>query len=204
MRAALDLNTIKVVSWDVDGTLYSTRQLKWRIVARFIAEVAAGRGASAWRDLVTLRRYRARVEAVRSHGGNPGDAPATAERRWYDPAIARAGPRPGVREGLDWFSARRIPQVIVSDHDAAAKLEVLGLAHYFTSRYCGAASGCVKPSPKLFERVMKDFNIEPHELLHIGDRADTDGAGARDAGARCLILGRDFRDFRALAAALAR
>ncbi len=210
IRGQIDLKTIKVVSWDVDGTLYSVQRMKWWIVYLLTREVAAGRGAAAWRDLATLWRYRITIEEVRSRGGEIVDALSAAERRllldaqqrWYGRAIARAGARPGVRKVLDWFAAKRIPQVIVSDYDAVFKLELLRLGHYFTASYSGDRLGSVKPSPKSFARVAEDFKIEPRQLLHIGDRRDTDSVAAGNAGARCLILGRDFVSFDVLATLL--
>jgi FMN phosphatase YigB (HAD superfamily) len=46
--------------------------------------------------------------------------------------------------------------------------------------------------------IASDFRVPAASILHIGDRAETDAAAARAAGCRCLILGRDFRDFGSL------
>ncbi len=194
---------IKVVSWDVDGTLYSVGRMKWRLTCLFMRKVACGRGRAAFRELAALRRYRVRIETARLAGGALGgtlqetcrQALLDVEQRWYGRAIRQIGPRAGVTELLAFFAERDIPQVAFSDYQAKYKLESLRLADRFASTYAGECLGFVKPSPVGFERIAADFGIPTDGLLHIGDRADTDGAGARAAGCRCLILGQDFQSF---------
>lgn len=209
----IKLNPFRVVSWDVDGTLYSASRLKWLLLGMFAREVAGGRGGAARRELAELRLYRARVEASRSAAGLFAEAlreGAYRERllelegRWYGRALARAGPHPGVADLLAFLSERGIPQVVLSDYRAEYKLEALGLRDRFASVYEGERLGHLKPGPRAFERVAADFGVETASLLHIGDRADTDGAGARAAGCQCLILGRDFRSFSSLLGRLRR
>ena len=197
---------IKVVSWDVDGTLYSLGRMKWQLTCLFMREVGYGRGLAACKELAALRRYRAKIDAARPAGGALGvelqetcrPALLNVEQHWYGRAIRQTGPRAGVTELLTFFSERDIPQVTFSDYQAEYKLESLGLADRFASTYAGECLGFVKPSPVGFERIATDFGIPTDGLLHIGDRADMDGAGASAAGCRCLILGRDFRSFDAL------
>ena len=199
-------DTIKVVSWDVDGTLYSVGRMTWQLICLFMREVARGRRLAAYRELAALRRYRARIDAARSAGGALGgalqetcrQALLNVERPWYGRAIQQAGPRAGITELLAFFAARDIPQVALSDYQAGYKLESLGLKDRFASIYAGECLGFVKPSPKGFERIAADFKVPTASILHIGDRADMDGVGACTAGCQCLILGRDFRSFDAL------
>jgi FMN phosphatase YigB (HAD superfamily) len=87
---------------------------------------------------------------------------------------------------------------VLSDYEAAYKLDSLGLTDQFASIYVGVRLGFVKPSPFGFHRAAADYEIPTASLLHIGDRIDRDHAAARAAGCQCLILGRDFRTFDAL------
>lgn len=195
------------MSWDVDGTLYSVGRLRRRLLGLLLREVAGGRGREAREELAALRSYRAGVEAARVAGGALGEALRDGTRRaallelegrWYGRALRRAGPRAGVVELLSFLAARGVPQVALSDYRAEYKLDALGLRTHFAAAYAGESLGYVKPSPKAFERIASDFGVPAAGILHIGDRAETDAASARAAGCRCLILGRDFRDFRAL------
>lgn len=153
-----------------------------------------------------LRRYRATIDVARSAGGALDESPKdnsrelllSVERRWYGPAIRKTGTRAGVTNLLSFLAARNVPQVVISDYDAEYKLESLGLDGRFASVYVGEHLGFVKPNPKVFQRIAADFEIPTASLLHIGDRADRDDAGALAAGCQCLILGRDFRSFGSL------
>lgn len=200
-------NPIRLVSWDIDGTLYSIMRMQWHIARMFVSETARGRGGLAGKELAALRRYRSRINAARSAGGalpeffleqNRRDALLELEKRWYGPAIEKTGMRRGVSNVISFLAAKDIPQVVLSDYEAAYKLDSLGLAGHFASIYVGERLGFVKPSPFGFERAAADHKISTASLLHIGDRVDRDDAGARAAGCQCLILGRDFSAYDAL------
>ena len=101
----------------------------------------------------------------------------------------------GWRPLLGHFQGRVRAQVILTDYEADDKLRGLGLQEYFGAVYVGERMGFFKPNPAPFERILEDFGLEPECMLHIGDRVDTDGAGAAAAGCRSLILRKDFRSF---------
>src|SRR5688500_17737942 len=185
--------------------------MKWRVMGMFLREVAKGRARAARRDLAELGRYRAAIDVARAAGGaldknlgtqNDSELRHVIERRWYAPAIQKTGARTGLAEVLSLINTKNIPQVVISDYEADYKLEALGIAGHFASIYVGERLKCVKPNPKVFQRVTVDFGILPASLLHIGDRIDRDEAAALAAGCQCLILGRDFRSFGALLAQL--
>jgi FMN phosphatase YigB (HAD superfamily) len=44
----------------------------------------------------------------------------------------------------------------------------------------------------VFRQIIAELGIAPEELLHIGDRADTDGAAAEEVGFQAAIVGIDF------------
>jgi len=211
MVAATRPPQIKLVSWDVDGTLYSINRMKWRLRRRFLVEVAGRRGLKARRELATLMRYRAQVNAARASGGELSEAflnqnrreeVLEVEKRWYGPAIQQAGLHAGVNSVMAFLAESGIHQVVISDFEATYKLESLGLADRFASIYVGERLGFVKPSPVMFQRAAKDIRISTANILHLGDRADRDDAAARAAGCQCLIFGRDFKDFDGLLAVL--
>ena len=181
--------------------------MKWHLARMFLSETACGRAVLAGKELAALRRYRSRMNAARSAGGalpeffleqNCREALLEVEKRWYGPAIEKTGLRTGVSNVISFFAARDIPQVVLSDYEAAYKLDSLGLAGHFASIFVGERLGFVKPSPLGFQRAAADYKISTAGLLHIGDRVDRDDAGARAAGCQCLIFGRDFPAYDAL------
>src|SRR5687768_8241131 len=183
----MELDRIKLVSWDVDGTLYSIGQMKGRVMGMFLREVGNGRGLAAKKELEALSHYRKTIDAARVAGGTLSRTPEqqqarellfSVEKRWYGPAIQNTGTRPGLNDLLTFLAARNLPQVVISDYDAQYKLEALGLQDRFASIYVGESLGFVKPGPKVFHRVAADFEIPTASILHIGDRAERDEAAA--------------------------
>jgi FMN phosphatase YigB (HAD superfamily) len=119
-----------------------------------------------------------------------------AEGRVLIPVLRRIGPRPGVVELLERLRPRTV--VAVSDFEPAARLDALGLRSFFDRIYAAERHGALKPDPRVFEAVLADLRVPPSALLHVGNRADTDGDAARAAGCQALILGEDFPSFREL------
>ena len=180
------LTGVTAVSFDVDGTLYSDRFLRSRVTWE-----AVRRGSL--RDLRTFRNRR--------HPASDAAARRAAEARILIPVIRRLGPRPGVAELLDRL--RPYTLIAVSDFDPEARLDALGLRGPFERVYAAERHGALKPDPRVFHAALADLGIAATALLHIGNRADTDGAAARAAGCRALILGRDFASFPELGVLLA-
>ena len=52
--------------------------------------------------------------------------------------------------------------------------------------------GGLKPAAALFEKVAWQLGVEASHILVIGDRDDTDGQGARNAGMQYHIINREF------------
>ena len=196
-----DFGAVRAISWDVDGTLYSKRRVASRLWFAMLAASLRGRAREAWEVALELRRFDKQMELVRAGGGRiPRDDARTnrrveLERRWLAPAIAATGPRPGVADTLRYFGKQLEFQVALSDFECGHKLASLGLADAFSTTYAGERLGHLKPSPEPFRQVLQDFGLPPQCLLHIGDRPDTDRAGAHAAGCSALLLGRDFRSF---------
>jgi putative hydrolase of the HAD superfamily len=53
-----------------------------------------------------------------------------------------------------------------------------------------AAVGARKPDGPIFARALELAGCEPDEALHVGDSLVEDGAGARAAGIRALLIDR--------------
>ena len=192
-----DIGTVRAVSWDVDGTLYSSRQVASLLWTTAMKESLRGNVRAPWGAVMAMIRFRRQVERARRNGGRiePDSARVALEQRWISPLIESVGPRAGVAAVLDLFGSRLVAQVALSDFEPGHKLASLGLTHYFGSIYSGERIGYLKPSPEPFREVLRDLDLPPEQLLHVGDRPDTDGAGAAAAGCQVLVLGRDFRSF---------
>ena len=171
----MSLAGVAAVSFDVDGTLYSDRFLRTRVVLEAIRR-------GSLRDLHRLHNRRDPSPDIAAR--------LDAEARVLIPVIRRLGPRSGAARVLDDLRPRT--RVAISDFDPEAKLEALGLRGYFERSYAAERTGALKPDPRVFHAALADLGIPASALLHVGNRADTDGAAARAAGCRALILGTDF------------
>lgn len=200
----IDIGTVRAVSWDVDGTLYSTRRLTARFWLAILSASLCGNANAAWRAAARMRRFRKRMEHVRANGGRLETDDVSIEERvaleqaWLSPEIAALGPRPGVASALGSLGDRFDSQVALSDFEPTHKLASLGLLDRFDAIYSGERLGYLKPSPEPFRRILRDLGLQPESLLHIGNRPETDGAGAAAAGCSVLLLGQEFRSFAGL------
>jgi putative hydrolase of the HAD superfamily len=63
-----------------------------------------------------------------------------------------------------------------------------GLLDCFSAFVFSDEIGCSKPDPRVFRRAAELAGCELSEIVHIGDREHNDIAGAKDAGARAVLL----------------
>lgn len=73
------------------------------------------------------------------------------------------------------------------------KVSQLGLAGYLDCIVSSADVGVAKPHPAIFERALAAIEAEAQETLFVGDRIETDVAGARAAGMRAVLVQRRER-----------
>jgi putative hydrolase of the HAD superfamily len=143
-------------------------------------------GRSWWRDLVatTLTLAECRVvpfpqyfDAVYQEFTRPGIWQLT----------------PGIAETLNALTHGGYRLGIVSNFDRRLYpiLETLGILEQFEHVVISSEVGADKPSRRIFEEVLRRFQVGAKEVLHVGDEDKTDGAGARGAGMSAFILGKD-------------
>lgn len=67
-------------------------------------------------------------------------------------------------------------------------LEERGLDRYFRVILVSGEVGYRKPHPEIFLRALRELGVSPEEAVHVGDRPDTDGEGARGVGMRFVLV----------------
>ena len=210
MKGAREGPRPAAVTFDVDGTLYDAGRQQIRLWRAFLrhprilggwpevfASLRGERHDDLWAE--AGRRLSARV------GGRPEDAEAVVRavllERWpqtFHPGLLFSG----IHEALAALDAWGIPRAVVSDYPSRAKLRALGVGEGWSAVIDCSALGALKPLPDGLEAAAAALGVPASAIVHIGDRADTDGGAAEAAGAVALIRGRDYPDEGALVGAL--
>ena len=187
---------IRLVSWDVDGTLFSHLRLSVAVV-RVIAQCGMKTGwkntleqlHDTWRFHRTVEKQRQASNSmvIASELERFADTYAS-ECRALDSALGAIRPRSRALAMLRRFSSDGIPQVALSDFECGYKLTALGINEHFTETYSCHNLGFWKPSPIPLVKIQKDFGVPPSRHLHIGDRLDTDGAACAANGCRFMPI----------------
>jgi putative hydrolase of the HAD superfamily len=201
---------IRAVLFDLDGTLYRQRPMRVRMALELAAFMARRpiRGRVVAKVLAQYRRAQEVLRRDAENGHPRRQAAVAADRSGVAEVIVDALvnewmiDRPlkhlqrcqmaGLGELLSFLQARQIVTGVLSDYPATKKLKALGIADRFSLVLCASDSevGAFKPSPIGFLTAAARWQIEPTEILYVGDRADVDAPGACAAGMPCVIVGK--------------
>ena len=108
-------------------------------------------------------------------------------------AAIRFSAYPDAIPALNGLRDRGLRLVAVSNWDCSLPrvLEGCGLGAMLDATVTSAETGSRKPDPEIFAAALELAGCEPEEVLHVGDTAEEDVAGARAAGIRPLLIDRD-------------
>lgn len=179
---------ISAVSFDMDGTLAEVRRRQlgmWPGLLRYPRALTALKGGfDAWRGRRSLNldaavlndlQHQRRISPDRLEGALRDEL----DGRW--PALFQGAPvLPAAAALLQALSARRIPLALVSDYPGLTKLDGLGIDMPVVIS-CRAL-GALKPLPDGLLAAASQLGVPASQLLHVGDRWDTDGRAAAAAG----------------------
>lgn len=100
--------------------------------------------------------------------------------------------RRGMMEFFQFAADRGLRTGVFSDYPVREKLQGLGLHAPLTVELCATDPNinAFKPNPKGFLHACKLWNLEPGEVLYVGDRFEVDACGAKAAGMPCAIFSR--------------
>ncbi|MDO9114766.1 MAG: HAD family hydrolase [Polaromonas sp.] len=88
---------------------------------------------------------------------------------------------------LEFLSAR-YPVVALSNGNA--DIARIGLAPYFRAAISAQAFGVGKPDPRIFHAAAGAVDVQPYNVLHVGDDAALDVLGALNAGMQTAWVNR--------------
>ena len=94
---------------------------------------------------------------------------------------------PEVLAELEWFAKHF---VVIAITNGNANLHKIGIADLFDDIITSVNVGVAKPARPIFDTAVRRAGVAPHETLHVGDHAESDVQGARDAGMRTVWVNR--------------
>ena len=206
--------SVRTIIFDVDGTLYKQRSLRYQMLKRLalFRMRNPGEGRIIWR---VLRAYRAAQEQLRRcQPVDSGLAEAQIELASRATGVERLLVAEIVdrwmeRSPMDLFSTclrqdlipflrkskeQGIALGIFSDYPASRKLASMRLEGFFDVVVSAQDVEVqrFKPDPRGLEVTLERLGGERRTALYVGDRPEVDGIAAIRAGMRCVIVGARF------------
>jgi putative hydrolase of the HAD superfamily len=94
----------------------------------------------------------------------------------------------------------RFQLAVISNFDGRLRfiLEHLGISKFFTHIFISSEIGADKPDPEIYRRALKVVDLNPDQVLHIGDDPARDWKAATAAGLSIFALDRQKNSLRDL------
>ena len=203
----LDVSRIRGISLDLDDTLWPiwpTIERAEKALHDWLAEHAPMAAAlfSSPGALRDIRDYMAvskpelkhdmsalRRESIRLALYRAGENPLLADDA-FDVFFAerqRVTLFEDARPALEFLSAR-YPLVSISNGNA--DLARIGLGALFAATISAREFGVGKPDPRIFHAAAGALDLQPGDILHVGDDATLDALGALNAGMQAAWINR--------------
>jgi FMN phosphatase YigB (HAD superfamily) len=203
-RLALsDWAGIRLVAFDVDGTLYDQSRLRLHMLRDLLLDAAARRSAQTITVLRAYRHIRERLAKEETPDFEPLSIAETARVTKHSTGDVRAIVGEWIeRRPLRHLASCRCPGIaelfaglrrkgkivgVLSDYPARDKLAALALKADHVVCAGDPGIGMLKPHPRGLAALIEAAGAEPQSTVLIGDRAERDGAAALRAGAWPLI-----------------
>ncbi|WP_370673975.1 HAD family hydrolase [Pleomorphomonas sp. PLEO] len=199
----MNWDSIRLVVFDVDGTLYDQKSLRLRMLTDLVSHTLASRSLTTLRVLRAYRQLREKIGDEEVQDFDDILLDRTSQKARIDKAkIAALVHEWMERRPLAHIGACLCPHIedlfvalkrrdkligVFSDYPAEDKLRAMGLKADFIVSATDAGVGILKPNPRGLEVIMAAACVGPQETIMIGDRADRDGEAARRAGVAALI-----------------
>jgi len=198
---------IRAVTFDVGGTLIEP----WPSVGHVYAEVAARHGAGPLDAGLLNRRFHAAWKSREKFDYTAQDwsdivdetfaglISETPSRTFFPELFERFAEAAAwriyddVRPTLAALAERGLRLGVISNWDDRLRplLKSLRLADCFEIIIVSCEIGASKPSPGPFQAAVKAFHFPACAVLHVGDSAEMDVAGARAAGFQAVQIVRN-------------
>ncbi|SMB80502.1 HAD-superfamily hydrolase, subfamily IA, variant 1 [Hymenobacter roseosalivarius DSM 11622] len=201
----INWDTIKVVIFDIDGTLYTQSRLRKKMAYALLSHYSV----RPWRlqDILILRHFRAEREKRTGHAGydlenaqyiwcaEKGnyliDRVKKVVDQWmftFPNQYLATCTYPGTKSFFNKLRSVDIKIAIYSDYKAHDKLKAMDLEADMIVSSTDPEIDRLKPDPKGLLYIANKLEVSPQECLFIGDRQELDGECAINANMPYLIV----------------
>lgn len=197
-------NKLKVIAWDLDGTLYPNNpQLSAAIEEAKLQLVAATLGVSF---LVATQQFSQLYSKLNSNTKVLQQLGINGEeffvQLWQKLDLDKyIQPNSQLAVALAKLSANKnLRQIIITNSNnqqtVQKKLACLNIdSSIFTSIYTSVATGFLKPDPRIFSHVLQQEQIKPSDMVYVGDRPATDILPAYKLGINVIYVSNQSPEF---------
>ena len=188
----------KAVVFDLDGTLYDKTHIGWYLVG---SQLLHGKVILSGRERTLRKKLKGQYFGSEKafHDAFFGALGGDKAKNWYFntyiPSMTCIMRKhyhlnPWVEDTMKTLRNQGVKTVVFSDYSCTTKrLEALGFDLSWADYYFEApAFGGLKPCKEAFQALCDAIGEKPSDCLMVGDREDTDGAGATSVGMSFLLL----------------
>jgi putative hydrolase of the HAD superfamily len=189
---------MRAVIFDLWDTLVFYDVEHSRATERRIAErlgIDPDRFHRIWRESRSERDGGSLADSFRSVGATDESLPELLDLR-RDAFREVAVPREGALETLRELRERgfRLGMISVCSDEVAELWEETPFAGLFDSTVFSCSVGLRKPDPAIYRLALDELDVEPADVMFVGDGANDELAGAERVGMRAVLILRPEQD----------
>lgn len=206
MMGFLRDNSIKAVAFDIDGTFYPLWNTNLRVAAASLSSLPFALAYNKARQRVRTEdsflslppldeRERGRRMCLYMWGRSDDEDVEyflSKEKRVffsrYEKSFMSVKAYKGVKEVLEKLKGNGIKMGVLSDFPVGNKLKAMGIDSYFPIQLSSEDWGRYKPCLTPFNMLITAMDLEPRDILYVGDSLKKDIEGASRAGLRTALL----------------
>lgn len=204
----LEENGIKAFCLDIDGTLYSRRQMNVRLALTAFPNLFLGLKFNSVRKAYRLSQDKFPPSQMNRKGllkkqailffrkKNPSEKEIASMIKKIDRQFYKAWAKSflsinaykNMAETLSEAKQRGIKIAVLSDFPLENKLKILKIDHLVDFAISSEDTGFLKPAKQTFEALCQGINEKPENCLFFGDSYDKDVIGSKDFGMHSLYI----------------
>ncbi|MBM7071217.1 HAD-IA family hydrolase [Shewanella sp. 202IG2-18] len=211
MRCFLNLKPIKVISFDLDDTLYDNRPYILKAESEFLSFMQKHYPAEHQWQSEYWRAEKQKLESEQpeiSHDtwqSREQNAKRILLSMGLNQQDANSGAKAGLEHFLHYRSDFKVPEKsiellkllatkfkLIGISNGNVDPKRIGIAQYFEFILHAGNGHRMKPAPDMFIESCSRLQVQPQEILHVGDNFAADVVGARLFGCQAAWLNPAF------------